>query len=114
MYVDLPSANSTVAAAGFVIAGWAVDRAASSGAGVDAIHVWAYPAGGGAPVFVGLGATGIQRPDVAAFVGRPSAEPSGFGVHGSLPIGDYTLVVFARSVLTGTFNNAAVVPIRVR
>lgn len=34
------------------VAGWAFDRAAASGTGVDTIHVWAFPVGPGDPLFL--------------------------------------------------------------
>lgn len=112
MWVDTPGA-AEVTGTTLTIAGWAIDRAASVGAGVDAVHVWAYPTVG-SPVFVGATTVGIIRADVAAYAGRPSAAPCGFAVTGPLAPGTYQLVVFARSVLTGTFNNVRVVPITVR
>ena len=51
MFIDLPVPNQNVTQNGVIVAGWALDLAASSGAGVDAIHVWAYPLAGGAPDF---------------------------------------------------------------
>jgi hypothetical protein len=51
--IDLPRPGTTVDRP-FVIAGWAADAAARSGTGVDAIHIWAYPALGGAPLFLGV------------------------------------------------------------
>src|SRR5207249_684609 len=58
----------------FVIGGWALDENVFSAPlrsdpGVDLLHVWAYPAGGGAPLFVGPAGTGLSRPDVGALFG---------------------------------------------
>ena len=39
------------------VCGWAVDGAATSGTGMDAVHVWAYPAAGN-PVFLGVATYG--------------------------------------------------------
>ena len=52
--IDTPSPGVTIAQP-FSIGGWALDLRATSGTGVDAIHVYAYPAAGGPPVFVGFG-----------------------------------------------------------
>ena len=102
MAVDVPSAGASVTP-GFAIAGWALDAAATSGSGVDAIHVWAYPSLGGTPTFAGSGLLGRPRPDVAAIFGAQFAN-AGFELTvGNLPAGSYTLVVYARQASTGTF-----------
>jgi hypothetical protein len=113
MYVDSPVPHQDVAQY-FAIAGWAVDLAAPSGSGVDAVHVWAYPIAGGNPVWVGAALLNQPRPDVAAHFGKPGAAYSGYFLQGYLPPAGYNLVVFAHSTVTGTFNQAAVVPITVR
>jgi len=111
MWVDAPAQNQTLSQV-IVVGGWAVDIAAASGAGVDAIHVWAYPTSGAAPVFVGAGTVGGARPDIGAWLG-PQFGHAGFTVTGTLAPGTYTLVVFAHSAVTGTFNNVQVITIRV-
>ena len=66
-------------------------------------------------IFLGVPQAGFARPDVAAFYGASSRfTNSGFGLVASLHPGDYTVVAFAHSAVTGTFNNTAVVAIRVR
>jgi hypothetical protein len=100
--IDTPRAASTVSTP-FEVAGWAVDRQ-GAGTGVDAVHVWAFPATGGAPTFIGAG-TSVSRPDVAAALGDPRFTPSGYSViAATLPRGQYTLVVYARSTVTGGFS----------
>jgi DNA-binding beta-propeller fold protein YncE len=101
MNVDVPAADATVSSR-FAIGGWALDRGASDSR-VDAVHVWAYPDGNGVPLFVGAAARG-PRPDLAAIF-NPGFEMAGFHLKGSLPAGTYLLAVFARSMVTGTFNN---------
>ena len=91
----------------FVVAGWAVDAGGTTGPGVDAVHVWAYPSTGATAVFVGQATYGGARPDVAAFLGSSFAN-CGYGLTASLPAGDYTLVVFARSVATKQFSSQTV------
>jgi len=111
MAVDLPRAESTVAQP-FVVAGWALDVGASSGTGVDTIHVWAYPNPGSAtpPIFLGVAAYGGARPDVGAAFGAARFAPSGYGlVVSGLASGPYRIVVFAHSSVSGTFNNAQAV-----
>lgn len=112
MSVDTP-ASGTSTTQPLVIAGWAADFGAASGTGVDAIHVWAYPADGTAPRFVGTAGYGGARGDVGAAFGAQFAH-SGFGLTvRSLPPGTYTIVVYARSTLTRTFNAARVVVVNV-
>lgn len=106
MALDLPSGDLTVgsADAGIFVAGWAFDRAAAAGTGVDAIHVWAYPIGGGAAQFLGTAAYGFDRPDVGAFFGA-GYRRSGFSAIVAKPLpGSYWLVVYARSTASGTFD----------
>jgi hypothetical protein len=112
MWVDVPAQNQNTSQVIFV-GGWAVDTAAAGGPGVDAIHVWAYPASGAAPVFVGAGTVTGARPDIGAWLG-PQFGTAGFTITGTLAPGPYSLVVFAHSAVTGTFNNAQVVNITVR
>ena len=112
MYVDLPVTDQNVTQNGVIVTGWALDLAASSGAGVDAIHVWAYPLAGGAPLFVGATTVGGARGDVAGAFGSQFVA-CGYYLQGSLPPGEYNLVVFARSTVAYQFNNAAVKRIRV-
>jgi hypothetical protein len=110
MSIDVPGATVSTA---FVVAGWAIDPNTASGSGVDAIHVWAFPASGAAARFVGVAAIGSPRPDVAAAFGSSGAT-SGFCLTGTLAPGVYDLVVYAHSGVTGTFNNAQAVRITVQ
>jgi hypothetical protein len=96
------------------IAGWAIDRGASHGTGIDAVHVWAYRAEGGTPVFLGQADYGGSRPDVGAALGR-RFEASGYALSTALPVpGTYDIVVFPHSVITQAFADAKVVRIIVR
>jgi hypothetical protein len=116
MAIDAPARNSSVQE-DFVIAGWAADLGAASSAGVDVIHVWAYPnpGSGSPPVFLGQAAYGSPRPDVAAAFNAPQAAASGYGLRVSaLAPGVYDVVVYARSTVAGTFNNAQVVRVTVQ
>jgi hypothetical protein len=111
MSLDLPTDGFVVSPqeTDVYLGGWAIDRAASFGSGVDVIHVWAYPDSGAAPRFVGEAAYGFLRPDVAALFGR-SADKSGFSaLLPKPPPGAYRLVVYARSTVTGQFDQARVV-----
>jgi hypothetical protein len=103
MAVGLPADKGTVSGP-FLIAGWAIDSAAPSGSGVDAIHAWAWPAAGGGPIFLGATTTDAMRPDVAAIFGARFLV-SGFNLDApALPPGTYVLAVYAHSAATGTFN----------
>ena len=113
MWVDLPAVNQTTSQ-NLTVAGWALDLSSSSNAGVDVVQVYAYPVSGGAPVFVGAATYGTPRGDVGAAFGSSRFNASGFQLTATLAAGDYTLVVYARSRVTGTFNNAQAVPIKVR
>jgi hypothetical protein len=112
MAVDLPSSGSAVSSP-FLLAGWAFFEAAVAGTGVDAIHVWAYPVGGAAPMFVGTATLGGDRPDVAAAFGD-RWQYSGFYLTASLPAGVYDLVVFVHTDVSNTFNNRRVVRVTVQ
>lgn len=110
--VDTPKPSAMVSRT-FDVGGWTVDTRASSGRGVDAVQIWAYPVAGGAPLFVGTPAQ-TPRPDVAAVVGRQFLN-SGFLLGGAtLPLGTYDLVIFAHSTVTGAFDSGKVVRITVR
>jgi hypothetical protein len=93
------------------IAGWAL-REGTTGDGTDAIHAWAYPIAGGAPVFVAASSTRGARPDVAAYFGGEFLL-SGFDFGGPLAPGTYDLVVYARNSTTLLFDQARVVRITV-
>ena len=99
---------------GHIVTGWAADLQSRDGTGVDAIHVWAYPANGGAPIFVGAADYGGARPDVAAIYGERFRK-SGYGlrVEGLAP-GTYDLAVFAYSTVSGGFAPAKVVRVTIR
>ena len=98
----------------FALAGWTFDRAAPTGTGVDTIHVWAFPAAGGSPSFVGVPAYGASRPDVGGYFGT-RFTPSGYNMAiSSLAPGTYDLVVFSHSVVTNSFDAAQVVRVTVQ
>lgn len=113
MWVDSP-ANNTVVNQTFWLAGWAVDAGATSGTGVSAIHVWAYPnpGSGAPPVWLGSSTYGGARPDVGAWIGNQFTN-SGFGMAGTLAPGAYQLSVYAFSTVTNTFNQVQSVNVTV-
>jgi hypothetical protein len=111
--IDTPRSQQDVGQP-FLLAGWAADLDSAVGTGIDTVHVWAYPATGGAPVFLGTPALGGVRPDVAAVHGEQFRE-AGFAltVQG-LTAGTYDLAVFAWSNVTGAFAPPNVVRVTVR
>jgi len=106
LYVSVPIGPQVYQ--GFTIGGWTIDSSATTGTGVDAVHVWAFPAAGGAGVFIGATTTFIARPDVAAARGSRFLQ-SGFNLKtaSTLPPGAYTVVTYARSTVAQTFNAVA-------
>ncbi|MBA3886384.1 MAG: fibronectin type III domain-containing protein [Acidobacteria bacterium] len=111
--IDVPAAG-TASPDDILVAGWAIDRDAETGTGISTLHVWAYPADGSAPVFVGAASTGGRRPDVAAIHGDQFRD-AGYGlVVRGLPHGDYRLAVFAWSTVTGGWVPARTVAVTVR
>ena len=113
MAIDTPRAGNVLDASGLSLGGWAVDLAALEGAGIDTLHAWAYPVGGGAPVFVGTAKAGGPRPDVASLYGA-AFSGAGFTLTGTLPAGTYDLVVYAHSAASDTFAGAETVRVIVR
>jgi N-acetylneuraminic acid mutarotase len=97
--------NGSVLTAPFTVIGWALNPTVPVGTGVNAVHVWAFPAGGGSGIFVGEATYGLSRPDVGAVFGSQFTN-SGFSLTAgaSLVPGPYMLAVYGRSVLTGTFD----------
>jgi endonuclease/exonuclease/phosphatase family metal-dependent hydrolase len=111
--VDTPGAGATLLQP-FNIGGWALDTASSSGTGVSAVHVWAFPTSGAAPIFVGVGSA-ASRTDLASIFGSRFLN-AGFNVSvTSLPAGSYTVVIYPFSTRLGTFDFARVyqLPLRV-
>ena len=65
--LDAPSSNSTVGR-NVNIAGWAIDRGAANGTGVDGVVVYAYGSNGVAQ-FLGSATYGVARPDIGGALG---------------------------------------------
>jgi subtilisin len=102
MAVDTPFDNTTVTPS-FTISGWAVDRAAASGTGVDTLHVWAFPSGSSTGQFVGVPTYGSSRGDIGSALGGQFTN-SGFTLNASLTPGSYLLLVYSHSSVTGNFE----------
>ena len=114
MSLDAPGAGATVAQ-GFWIGGWALDRDAVSGGGVDVVHVYAYPLDrSGGAIFLGQAPVDVRRPDLAAAFGARFGA-SGFNLAApALSPGRYRLVVFAHSTVAGAFTELRMVDVRVQ
>lgn len=110
--IDTPVPGTEVEST-VIIAGWAFDRGAARGTGIDAVHVWAYPAAGVAPVFLGAATYGGIRPDVGAAFGD-RFDASGFSLNVTLPPGTYDIAVFPHSTVSREFASAKVVRVTVR
>lgn len=109
--IDLPRQGAQVAQP-FAITGWVLDATATANSGVDTVHVWAYPASGAAPRFVGVAAQG-SRPDVALVFGSQFGT-AGFGLLvAGLPPGNYQLVAFGHLISTGSFDAVATVNVSI-
>jgi len=105
MALESPVNNSTQQVnANFTISGWAVNRGAPAGTGVDAVHVYAVGASGPA-IFLGAATYGVARADIGALYGSQFTN-SGFTLSAgsSLPAGSYTIWAYAHDALTGTFD----------
>jgi hypothetical protein len=101
--IERPTANAALPN-DLYLTGWAIDRAATSGPGVDVMHVYAYNVAGGAPMFVGAASYGMARPDVAAAFGANFAN-SGFALPiPFLPNGTWDLAVYGHSTVANAFN----------
>jgi hypothetical protein len=106
MTVETPN-NDDLVSTPFSVTGWAIDLSASTGVGVDLVHVWAFPDDGSPPFFVGGTVPEMSRPDVEASYGSQFLN-SGFEAQIDTPLtaGGYTLGVYARSTVTNSFNNS--------
>lgn len=111
--IDSPQPG-VVAQQPFWISGWTADLGATEGAGIDAVHVWAYPVKGGAPVFVGFASIGDARTDVAAVYGQQFQHSAYNVLVTRLTPGAYDVVVYPHRVATNTFDGAQVVRVTVR
>ena len=113
MNVDAPAVGARVLSTSFAVAGWAIDMASTTSSGVDAVDVWAMPVSGGQNVFLGSAKYGAPRPDVGTAFGSSSYTSSGFNLNAAVAPGTYDIHVFARSTITGLFNNPRVVRVTV-
>ncbi len=119
MNIDTPPANATIQQQSFTIAGWAIDQnlggpppiVVGRARGIDFLHVWAYPASGASPIFLGTAVPSVFRPDVQSIYGMAVCGFN-FTVNG-LAAGIYTIVLFAHSEITNRFVTAQGVTVTV-
>jgi hypothetical protein len=104
MAVDSPAQGESVRGP-LRLSGWALDLGSLAGTGVDAVHVHAFPSGGGASIFLGAATYGLPRPDVGVAFGDPRFAASGWTLEASLPPGSYQIAVYARSSVADAFNH---------
>jgi hypothetical protein len=102
MAVDMPFNNTNVNTS-FTVSGWALDQSAASGTGVDTLHIWAFPSGSSAGQFLAVPTYGLARPDIGNSLGSQFTN-SGFTANVSLTPGQYLLLVYAHSTVTGQFG----------
>jgi hypothetical protein len=106
--IDVPAVGQTTRP-GASVSGWALNRDATSGTGIDAVHVWAYPnpGSGQAPAYIGVASYGVFRPDVGAAFGS-SFNNAGFTITiPSLTPGEYLFVAFPHNVASNAFDPPA-------
>jgi hypothetical protein len=102
--VDTPAINGTVSEP-FQIRGWALWSGATSGSGIDAVHVYGCVLNGcPSPVFWGAATIGLPRPDVVAAYGYPSGATSGYSfTMAGLAPETYYVQVWTRNATTGAW-----------
>lgn len=111
IYLDAPGNGATVSQP-FRLSGWAADMTVPSGSGVDRVRVYALRPDG-TRIDFGDAASGLNRPDVAAYFDQGPLTP-GFDMNVSgLPPGIYTVVAEARYTATGQFERSAAVQVTI-
>jgi hypothetical protein len=105
MALEAPASGAVVTSP-VAVRGWAINESAWTLAGVDAVHVYAYPATG-LPIFLGAATYGEARPDIGAIFGLQFSG-SGFTLTAPLAPGTYNIVAYARSTPTGVFDASKV------
>src|SRR4051794_14198040 len=109
--VERPLPGTTIAVQS-EISGWAVNPYATTGTGIDAVHVYLDGEPGQPRArFLGPASYGLNRADVARSLSEPRFMRSGFSLVTELPAGNHTLYVFAHAADAGPqdgWNRAAV------
>jgi hypothetical protein len=105
MGIDAP-ANNAIVAVPFDISGWAIDRNAASGTGVDGVQIWATPTSGGTAIFVGTATYGSARTDITALYGASFSRSGFFLWVQNMAPGTYQLSVYAHNARLGTYQTS--------
>lgn len=115
MSIDIPNPTTTAVHQPFSIVGWAIDLASATGTGVHTVHVWSrrLDVPGSPDVFIGAEHYGSPRPDVGAAFGARFTNSAYTQTVTGLAPGRYRFVVYARSTLTLSFNQAKVIDLDV-
>jgi hypothetical protein len=101
MSLDRPLANGS-SGKNVTVSGWAIDRGAPSGTGVDQVHVYAFPVGGGTPIGI-VTTYGQTRSDVGAAFGGQFTNSGFQAVMMNVPAGTYNVTAYLHSTVSGTF-----------
>lgn len=102
LIVDTPLNGATVGQP-FQVSGWAIDRGAPAGTGVDSIHIYAFPNPGSGAAGIFIGSTyGQSRPDVGAAFGAQFTNSGYSAITSALPAGPYLIGVYAHSSVSGS------------
>jgi thermitase len=106
LQIDAPASGATVRGT-VTVGGWALDRNAASGTGVDQVHLYLdAPAGQPGSIGLGVASYGGSRPDVGAAFGSQftnSGWSFAWNTSGLSP-GTHTLYVYARSTVSGQWT----------
>jgi hypothetical protein len=99
--LDVP--GSSVAPV-FDVGGWAIDLGAADGqSGIDAVHVYAAPAGG-APAFLGATTPNRPRADIGSIFGSQFTNSGYRLTTPALAQGNYTLIVYGHSTVSDAWT----------
>jgi hypothetical protein len=115
LFVDTPADGVTVTRP-FALSGWAIDRGATTGTGIESIHIWAYSLDWATATFVTTGTYGSARGDIGSIFGTQFTN-AGFSAtvnSSNLAAGSYYLVAFGRSTVTGAFSAVRVLRLTVQ
>jgi hypothetical protein len=129
--VEAPEDGAEVASP-FTLSGWSVDPASDGAAGIDAVQVWAFPAGkdvptvveaqagpngtdqSGTAIWVGVAAPGLPSADVGRLYGPAFVDASWRLDIDKLGPGTYDLVIYPHRTSTGQFEGTKKVRVTVR
>ena len=111
--LDAPTNGSTIGTS-FAVSGWALDKGAASGTGIDLVAVYAFPTSGAPSTFLGFATLGGSRPDIGGVFGSQFTN-SGFtlNVVGTIGDGTYQITALGHSTVASdyTVSSSAVVTV---